>query len=141
MSGNSIARVGSVILLTFCLLVTWQAQAESRKGSKQKEAQAEYKQLVGKWQRPDGGYILELSEVSKSGKLKAEYFNPHPINVSEANWRRIDDHIHVVVELQDVNYPGSTYKLIYSHREDRLEGYYYQAALRQIFDVVFVRTK
>jgi len=38
-------------------------------------------------------------------------------------------------------YPGSTYTLTYDPRRDQLEGVYFQAAMQQRFDVVFVRLK
>ena len=73
--------------------------------------------------------------------LKAAYFNPRPINVAKAEWRSVDDPIQVFVELWDVNYPGSTYTLIYDPEQDRLNGYYYQAVQKVTFDVVFIRKK
>ncbi len=97
--------------------------------------------IAGKWLRPDGGYVLELSEVKEDGTLKAAYFNPRSIHVAKAEWRRIGDRIQVFVKLQDINYPGSTYTLIYDPKEDRFTGYYYQAARNQTFDVVFIRRK
>ena len=45
----------------------------------------------------------------------------------------------VFLELRDVHYPGSTYTLTYDPARDQLQGVYYQAALQQRFDVVFVR--
>jgi hypothetical protein len=36
-------------------------------------------------------------------------------------------------------YPGSTYELYYYAEKDALAGFYYQAAMRQIFEVVFFR--
>ena len=45
------------------------------------------------------------------------------------------------VELNDVNYKGSTYDLTYDHQNDRLTGIYHQAASGQSFEVFFVRTK
>jgi len=51
-----------------------------------------------------------------------------------------DDHS-AFVELRDVNYPGSTYTLVYQAENDRLYGIYYQAALGQMFEVEFVRAK
>jgi hypothetical protein len=97
--------------------------------------------LVGHWLRPDGGYILQLSEPGGKGELKAAYFNPRPINVSRAEWKHQEGHLGVFVELRDRNYPGSTYTLVYVPNRDQLAGYYYQAALGQTFDVVFVRQK
>ncbi len=47
----------------------------------------------------------------------------------------------VFVELRAPDYPGSTYTVTYDRKSDQLEGVYYQAALRQSFDVRFVRLK
>jgi len=139
MTYNTLVRISGVILLITCCLLPWQARAEN--GSEQKPAQADYRRLAGKWERPDGGYIMKLSDVGKDGKIRAEYFNPRPINVSKAEWRTMGERIQVLVELRDVNYPGSAYTLVYSRQEDRLEGYYYQAATGQTFEIVFVRAK
>ena len=45
------------------------------------------------------------------------------------------------IELRDVNYPGATYNLTYNPKRDQLRGVYYQPAVRQSFDVVFIRMK
>ena len=45
----------------------------------------------------------------------------------------------VFIELRDTNYPGPTYTLTYDPKEDQLKGVYFQAALQQSYDVVFVR--
>jgi hypothetical protein len=97
--------------------------------------------LVGKWQRPDGGYIVEIKSVDGSGKLDVAYFNPRPINVSRAVAWRDKGTSKLVVELRDVNYPGSTYTLEYNQQSDQLFGQYFQAALQQTFEVVFSRLK
>src|SRR5512143_2765710 len=107
-----------------------------------KSAEApEAQQLIGRWVRPDGGYILELREAMKDGNLKAGYFNPRPINVAKAEWRQKDGALTVFVELRDVNYPGSTYTLQYDPASDRLRGGYFQAMEKQTFAIEFVRTK
>jgi len=97
--------------------------------------------LGGRWLRPDGGYILELSDFATEGLLKAAYFNPRPINVSRAEWKSQDGRLGVFVELRDTNYPGSTYTLDYDPAADRLKGIYFQAALQQQFEVEFERTQ
>jgi hypothetical protein len=97
--------------------------------------------LLGRWVRPDGGYVLELSDPATDGLLKAAYFNPRPINISRAEWKYQDDRLSVFVELRDVHYPGSTYTLSYHPVTDRLVGIYFQAALQQRFEVEFERTK
>ena len=134
-----IAVVVTAIQLMVWLLLPWSVSAESGNTNSPKPAQTDHGRIAGKWLRPDGGYVLELSDVKSEGKLKAAYFNPRPINVGKAEWRSMDDRIQVFVELQDVNYPGSTYTLIYDPEHDRLNGYYYQAVVKGTFDVVFVR--
>ena len=94
---------------------------------------------MGRWQRPDGGYILQLSDPGPDGRLKAAYFNPRPINVSQAAWKHQGGYLGVFVELRAPNYPGSTYTLVYDPSGDRLVGIYYQAAMQQQFEVVFER--
>ena len=102
---------------------------------------ADFRPLVGRWQRTDGGYVIEVRSIEPDGKIKAGYFNPRPINVSRAQAAMYKDHIKVEVELRDVGYPGSTYTLIYSPDKVSLFGYYYHAASGQRFDVLFVRMK
>jgi hypothetical protein len=52
------------------------------------QVQTDLQRLEGRWVRPDGGYILELSEIKKDGSLNAAYFNPRPIKVFSAKWSR-----------------------------------------------------
>jgi uncharacterized protein (DUF2147 family) len=101
----------------------------------------ELAKLVGQWQRPDGGYIVEIKSVDPSGKLEAGYFNPNPINVSRAAAWRDQGTTKLVIELRDVNYPGSTYTLEHNPQSDQLFGQYFQAAMQQTFEVVFARVK
>ena len=118
----------SAILLMIVLIWPMMAGAVYAAGAQtDKQASADPQRLEGRWIRPDGGYILELSEIKKEGNLKASYFNPRPINVFTAKWSRKDGKINVFVELRDVNYPGSTYTLVYDVKSDRLRGIYYQA--------------
>jgi hypothetical protein len=97
--------------------------------------------LVGKWQRTDGGYIIELNDPGPDGKIQAAYFNPKPIHVGSAGWQFSTGKIIVTVELQDVNYPRSLYTLEYFPKEDVLEGSYFQAVERVNHTVDFRRVK
>ena len=99
----------------------------------------DYQTIQGKWLRVDGQYVIEIRSVADDGKMDATYSNPKPINVSKARATRTDDTVKVSVELQDVNYPGSTYTLTYDPGEDVLEGIYYQAVQKQQFQVRFIR--
>jgi hypothetical protein len=73
--------------------------------------------------------------------MQAAYFNPRPINVSQAEISRKNGGLEVFVELRDTGYPGSTYTLVYDPQQDMLSGIYYQASIGQSFEVIFVRTK
>ncbi len=95
--------------------------------------------LVGSWQRPDGGYILQLSDPGPDGRLTAAYFNPHPIHVARAAWKHQEGYLGVYIELRAPNYPGSTYTLAFDQARDRLVGIYFQAAMQQKFEVEFER--
>jgi hypothetical protein len=97
--------------------------------------------LIGRWLRADGGYVLALSDPDPEGRLKAVYFNPRPINVSRAEWKLKNGLLSVFIELRDVNYPGSTYTLDYKPTTGKLTGIYFQAALGQQFEVEFERMK
>jgi len=114
---------------------------EAGQSAAQSAEQPDLQRLVGRWVRPDGGYVLALGEVAKEGSVKASYFNPRPINVSRAEVRRVAGALTVVVELRDVNYPGSTYTLQYDPASDRLKGAYFQAVEKQTYVVEFVRAK
>ena len=105
------------------------------------EARPEFLKLKGRWQRLDGEYVLEIKGVDRSGIMDAGYLNPNPIHVAKAAAFQEDSATKVFVELRDVNYPGSTYTLVYDVAKDVLEGNYFQALERQNFDVVFVRMK
>lgn len=102
-------------------------------------ADDDFQPLLGRWQRTDGGYIIEVRRIDSEGKMDAGYYNPRPINVSQAQASRYKDYIKVEVELRDAGYPGSRYTLVYDYSKDRLIGFYYHAVSRQKFDVVFVR--
>lgn len=97
--------------------------------------------VVGRWCRPDGGYVLEIRSIGTDGEAQAAYFNPQPIHVAQAKVSREGGSLRVYVELRDVNYPGSTYRLVYDPAGDRLQGTYYQAVARETYDIVFVRLK
>ena len=101
----------------------------------------EFAKLQGQWVRADGGYILDIKRVDKEGKLDAAYLNPNPIHIAKAAATRDGAAMKVFVELQDMNYPGSTYDLTYDAAGDRLTGVYFQAVQQQSFEVAFDRAE
>lgn len=100
---------------------------------------AEVQKVMGRWLRSDGGYSLDLRKADLSGVVEAAYFNPKPIHVSRAIWMKGGAGLQIMVELNDVGYPGATYVLTYDAANDRLAGEYKQPAMQQTFEVDFVR--
>jgi hypothetical protein len=115
------------------------ANAETNNAT-QKVSKIGEQRIIGRWVRPDGGYILEFKEIGKDGVLKAAYFNPNPIHVYRAELQDHKGRIAVFVELRDVNYPGSTYNLRYNPQTDRLIGTYFQAVEKVTYDIEFMRS-
>jgi hypothetical protein len=97
-----------------------------------------FRPLLGEWVRPDGGYVLVVRGVRPDGAAAVAYLNPRPIRVARAEARREGDLVGLFVQFDDINYRGSTYSLGYNARTGQLEGLYYQAALGQQYDVVFL---
>jgi hypothetical protein len=100
---------------------------------------ADHQRLVGRWLRPDGGYVLDIRAVGDDGTLDAAYLNPKPIHVSRARAGASDGRVEVFVELRDHHYPGNFYTLRYDTDSDRLVGIYHHLGTGQAFDVFFVR--
>jgi hypothetical protein len=155
--GVSIAMVGLLaVAIVAALGVWWWATNRTNKSAETPPAvetratttpsvaaapKADFQKLKGKWLRPDGGYVVEVKTVEDSGRMDASYFNPGPIHVAKAEASQDGASTKVFIELRDVNYPGSTYDLVYDPQTDSLQGIYYQAALQQRFEVVFTRMK
>jgi hypothetical protein len=104
-------------------------------------AGAAFEKLKGRWLRDSGGYVIEIRGVGPGGKLEAAYFNPKSIHVGKAEASQVGTAVKVLIELRDVNYPGSTYTLVHDATNDRLVGRYFQAVTGETFDVYFVRLK
>jgi hypothetical protein len=100
-----------------------------------------FQPLVGRWVRPDGGYVLEIKSAAADGKLDAGYFNPNPIHVAKAEATAEGGTLEVFVELRDVNYPGSTYTLTLEPAGDVLKGDYFQAVAQEHYPIYFERLK
>ena len=104
-------------------------------------SQATLAVLVGRWVRPDGGYVISIRAADADGKLDARYANPNPLPFHTAEATRDGGVIRLFFELRAGGYNGSTYKLTYDPASDQLRGVYYQAVARQQFDVAFARAK
>ncbi len=113
--------------------------AVTKETSEAAQLVVEFESLKGRWLRPDGGYVIEIKELLENNKLNVAYFNPNPINVGEAKIYKENGFTKVFVKLQDQNYPGSTYTLIYDKDNDLLRGIYFQATYGQQYQIEFTR--
>jgi uncharacterized protein (DUF2147 family) len=104
-------------------------------------AESGYGMLVGRWVRPDGGYVINIKGVDAAGKLDAAYANPSPLPFARAEATRDGKTVRIFLELRAGGYNGSTYTLTYDPASDVLKGVYFQAVLQQKFDVQFARAR
>ena len=95
--------------------------------------------LKGAWVRPDGGYTIAIKSVGPNGALEAMYFNPNQLPFAKAQASWVGATLRIYFELQAGGYAGSTYELTYDPASDRLKGIYYQAVVKQRFEVFFAR--
>ena len=130
----SALAVLSIIILIFFITKNGDKVSSSREGP-------DKNLLVGEWIRTDASYLIIIESIKDDGTLKAQYFNPKPINVGSAIWEENYGNLKVIIELQDVNYPGSKYTLNYLPDRDILAGDYYQAVQGLNFYVEFIRNK
>ncbi len=141
-----------LITLTWVIIVASSCQQQANNssvesdtstidGNKQRHTPADTNSIAGNWVRTDATYRIEISAVSGDGTMKANYFNPKSINVSNARWSDKDGFLRMHIELRDVNYPGSKYNLSYIPERDMLAGEYYQAMEQVTYKVQFVRVK
>ncbi|MCU0344077.1 MAG: hypothetical protein MUF28_09685 [Ignavibacterium sp.] len=133
-----LSSVVAVILLIVIVVILTKEPSEADSGNKKN---VDRKILAGEWLRTDAGYRILITEVVEDGTLNAEYFNPKSINVGKANWEESYGNLKIIIELRDVNYPGSTYTLSYLPDRDVLAGDYYQAVEGITFYVEFKRNK
>jgi hypothetical protein len=110
-------------------------------GSPEQVTGIDFQALKGRWLRADGGYVLEIRDISPDGRMDAGYFNPRQINVSRGEVSRRGQVTSVFIALRDTGYPGCTYTLLYDPLEDLLKGTYYQAAVQESYEIVLVRMK
>ena len=102
---------------------------------------AEPQRLVGRWQRSDADYAIEVARADADGSVEAKYFNPGPIHVSRAAWKVDAGRLLLFVELTDRGYPGNNYALVYDPGSDSLAGEYRHLGLNETYEVAFSRLK
>jgi len=98
-----------------------------------------FKVIAGQWARIDVSYTLQVEDVTSEGAVNVRYYNPGEIHVAQSQAGIQKGRIKLFVKLQDKGYPGCTYTLFYYPEQDVLAGAYYQAAVGQTYEVIFVR--
>jgi anionic cell wall polymer biosynthesis LytR-Cps2A-Psr (LCP) family protein len=131
--------ISVVIVLIVVLVILLMNKSDVTPTSNKKDADKNL--LVGSWLRTDAQYVIKINSINDNGTLNAQYFNPKSINVGSAAWEENYGNLRLVIELQDVNYPGSKYTLNYLPDRDILAGDYYQAVQGLNFYVEFARNK
>ena len=134
-----ILTLGAAVILIVLVVVLTNKQFTESNTSGMKTTDENL--LVGDWVRTDASYLVKIIKVNEDRTLDAQYFNPNPIKVGKANWEESYGNLKIIIELRDVNYPGSTYTLDYLPDRDMLAGDYYQAVEGLTFYVEFARNK
>jgi hypothetical protein len=137
-------RTAAALALLACLGTAHAQRVEDSaagKAAASARAQSDFGAVVGRWVRPDGGYVIDIRAVEAGGKLDASYANPRPLPFAVAQAKREGANITLFFELRAGGYNGSTYTLTYDPGKDILRGAYFQAVAGQTFDVHFVRAK
>ena len=144
---NTITRIIAALAVVIILIISGYLLFESAENKIREPAQQIPAEKInpevisGHWQRTDGEYMIEIRAAHNDGRLDASYFNPKPINVSISEWSTLDNRLNIFIELSDVNYPGSYYKLAYFPEQDQLIGTYYQAIYKQTYEIQFIRVQ
>lgn len=139
MNKNKIIYISAAAIILLVLIVFFFTRNDSTVSANKKTI--DKNTLAGDWARTDADYLIRITKVNDDGTMTAQYFNPNPINVGKANWEASYSNLKIVVEMRDVNYPGSTYTLNYLPDRDMLAGEYYQAVEGLTFYVEFTRSK
>ena len=94
--------------------------------------------IQGSWARTDGHYLIDINR-GQDDSLQAKYFNPQPIHVASTRTKEQGGVLAVIIVLQDLNYQGSTYTLVYNMEQDILQGTYLHGGSGQLYTVEFTR--
>ena len=97
--------------------------------------------LVGRWLRPDGGYVMTIKSIGEDGTVDAAYNNPRAINVAKSRVAQEGGKTSLYIELRDRLYPGNYYTLTYDPAQDQFTGFYHHLGIGQTLDVSFERLR
>jgi len=140
MNKNKIIYISAAALIIIAAILFFVFNKGSESSTTTKK-EIDKNTLIGDWVRTDANYLIRITQINDDGTMTAQYFNPNQINIGRANWEQSYGNLKAIVEMRDVNYPGSTYTLNYLPDRDMLAGEYYQAVEGLTFYVEFTRNK
>ncbi len=100
--------------------------------------------LIGEWSQMGTPYFIKITGVLDTGKLDAAFYDPNypvKIEIEKANWTKTGTLLSIYIELQDPEYPGSSFKLNYIPERDVLVGTYFNALTGMVYPMEFNRIK
>ena len=139
MRSTVLAAIVGLAMLDGASLVVAQQPAPQEASAPAAVAKSGMDVLKGAWVRPDGGYTITIRSIGPDGRLEAMYANPNLLPFAKARATQDGATLRTSFELQAGGYGGSTYELTYDPVSDRLKGIYYQAVVKQKFEVYFLR--
>lgn len=105
-----------------------------------RQAKPSFGVLIGRWQRSDGGQILEIHGIAADGRMDCTYFNPNPVQVVRAEAVIQGDTLQIFIALEGKDFPRASLQLIYNPNQEILTGRYRQPAKDGTLTVTYVKT-
>ena len=94
--------------------------------------------LLGRWGCPGRG-IIYIKNISSTGSMQVQFFNPEPIHVTQAQAARDGTSTRVLIILRHADNLCCTYNLAYNPASDQLRGVFWQKDSPKTSEVVFSR--
>jgi hypothetical protein len=104
-----------------------------------KPAKPEMTGLTGRWLRADVGYVLDIRSVAGDGKLDVILSAPRTVQVGKAIASQVSGKTQIEIEIADPALAGCKYTLTFDPVGNRLNGVYFQSALKETSEIFFVR--
>jgi hypothetical protein len=96
--------------------------------------------LKGRWQCPGQG-IFHIKNVTSTGSMEVEYFNPESVHVIQAQAARDGTSTKILIILRQSGTFCCTYNLAYEPEHDQIRGVFWQKNSPQPTEVIFQRQK
>jgi hypothetical protein len=94
--------------------------------------------LKGRWQCPGQG-VIYIKNVSSTGSMEVQYFNPDSIHVTQAQAARDGTFTKILIILRQSDSLCCTFNLAYDAPNDQLRGVFWQRNNPKPTEVVFHR--